>query len=68
MLLTYRKAQNLLSLARYHQSLEKTRMMKEEAQYLLQYEGLAIPIYSPWASPSLLVPESDLGFVMSTDS
>ena len=50
----------------YRTSPEKTKILKEEVQFLLD-NNLAEPSGSPWASPCLLVKKSGGGYRMCTD-
>ena len=50
----------------YRLNPQKKEVMKKEVDYLLQ-QNLIEPSYSPWASPSLLVPKPDGSFRLCTD-
>ena len=50
----------------YRLNPQKKEIMKKEIDYLLQ-KDLIEPSYSPWASPSLLVPKPDGSFRLCTD-
>ena len=50
----------------YRLNPQKREIMKKEVEYLLQ-QNLIEPSYSPWASPSLLVPKPDGSFRLCTD-
>ena len=50
----------------YRVSLDKRKSLDSSVQYLLD-NGLAVPSYSSWASPCLLVKKSDSSFRFCTD-
>ena len=52
--------------APYRLSPEKKALMRKEVDYLLEH-GLAVPSFSPWASPSLLVPKEGGGLRFCND-
>ncbi|KAM9456054.1 retrovirus-related Pol polyprotein from transposon 17.6 [Clarias gariepinus] len=50
----------------YRVNPHKREIMKSEIEYLLQH-GFATPSQSPWSSPCLLVPKSNLSYRFCTD-
>lgn len=50
----------------YRVNPKKRQIMRDEVEYMLRHD-LAMPSYSPWSSPCLLVPKPDASFRFCTD-